>query len=327
MNVNNFALVCDNFGNITKIISEGEIERNFKIGYNLSVFIDSRFSNNFFNFLKHISKDGYVLANEMTFCFKNNKFHMNLSGFYLNSIIYIIALTPNKEISDILNDILEMNSIYVTQLRRNMKNYYSNLNDSDNSAYTEISKLNNELINSKRIIEQQNAKLLEYTAALEDLALKDPLTGAYNRRYLNKRLIEEIEKIKENNYPIVLASIDFDNFKMVNDKLGHSFGDDLLKRFVLICNEMLRNELDIVFRLGGDEFLIMGINQNETGLIASMNLIRKEFLKYTNIADLSYGLTEITSEKINSKFAIDNILREIDKKMYQIKQRKKLTVS
>ncbi|WP_202127882.1 GGDEF domain-containing protein [Clostridium sp. C2-6-12] len=292
-NINNFAISCDENGNILSIISKGNIEKIFNVGNNLYEYIEAKSNEKYFDFLKAIRTKGYVIDFEVNFNFKGNSLYMSLNGIYEKSKILIFGLCPHIELNEILNDVLRMNSSYVNQLRSKIKDYYLNNENLDQSVYSEISRLNNELINSKRVIEKQNAKLLEYTKSLENIALLDSLTGAYNRRGFNIKINEYAERIRKDNSVIVLTAIDFDNFKMVNDKFGHSSGDELLQKFVVICKDILRKDLDLIFRIGGDEFIIMSLNINEEEATKFIEEINKQFKKCTKISELSYGIIGI----------------------------------
>ena len=324
--INNFAVFCDSYGNIMEVLSKGEFESNVNVGDNLYQYINTDWSNKYFEFLQILRAQGYFIGCEINLYFENNDYSMTFNGIYKNEGLYIVVLHLDQDINDILKEILEMNSHYVTQLRNNIKTHYLYVNNIDEMAYEEIARLNNELVNSKRVIEQQNAKLKEYNKSLEELALKDSLTDAFNRRYFNFKIIEEIEKLRTTHSNIILVYIDFDNFKLVNDKLGHSAGDELLKSFGNICKETLREGLDFTFRLGGDEFLIMSVHQNKEKLINTMECINKKFKTYTEISELSYGFIEIISEEINDDDCIEKYLREVDKKMYEFKNNKKTRV-
>lgn len=87
-------------------------------------------------------------------------------------------------------------------------------------------------------------------------AFHDPLTGLYNRHYLNK-YSESIFKVAEiNQYNIGIIVIDINNFKSINDQYGHLTGDGILNRFALKLKSQMRSGQE-VFRIGGDEFLII----------------------------------------------------------------------
>lgn len=88
---------------------------------------------------------------------------------------------------------------------------------------------------------------------LERQATRDPLTGVYNRRYIERRLTEELDRARRSGEPLSLVVLDLDYFKNINDRHGHVTGDRVLKRFADMLTLCLRAH-DLVARLGGDEF-------------------------------------------------------------------------
>lgn len=90
----------------------------------------------------------------------------------------------------------------------------------------------------------------------KELSQTDPLTGAFNRRYFRDVAGDEIERAGRYGHPFSLAYLDLDRFKEVNDTLGHSTGDRLL-RVVVETMEHCTRSTDVVARLGGDEFAIL----------------------------------------------------------------------
>lgn len=91
---------------------------------------------------------------------------------------------------------------------------------------------------------------------LQEQALCDPLTGLYNRRYLDEFFTRELAVAQRERTPISLALIDLDHFKQLNDEHGHLEGDDVLKGVAQHLLENLRSS-DAVFRIGGEEFLLI----------------------------------------------------------------------
>jgi diguanylate cyclase (GGDEF)-like protein len=91
---------------------------------------------------------------------------------------------------------------------------------------------------------------------LNDLALRDPLTGLANRRLLNELLDTDLARTKRNGVPLAAAYLDLDDFKMVNDLHGHEAGDIVLCETARRLLAVVRGA-DIVARLGGDEFVIV----------------------------------------------------------------------
>ncbi|MBY0274982.1 diguanylate cyclase [Candidatus Binatia bacterium] len=87
-------------------------------------------------------------------------------------------------------------------------------------------------------------------------ALTDALTGAYNRRFLEARLSEEMRRASKLGYPTSLMFLDLDKFKEVNDTYGHDVGDQLLRNVASLLRSELR-AVDVVARFGGDEFVVV----------------------------------------------------------------------
>ena len=99
----------------------------------------------------------------------------------------------------------------------------------------------------------ENARLYEDARALAD---RDPLTGFYNHRYLHERFGEEVVRAQRSRQPLSVLMLDLDDFKLVNDTLGHLFGDRVLAWTAELIRSTLRAS-DIPARYGGDEFAIL----------------------------------------------------------------------
>ena len=91
---------------------------------------------------------------------------------------------------------------------------------------------------------------------LSEQAIHDPLTGLYNRRYLEDSLMRELHRARRRNTPLCISMLDVDNFKGVNDTYGHAAGDALLAGLGKLLRENLRMS-DIACRYGGDEFVLI----------------------------------------------------------------------
>jgi diguanylate cyclase (GGDEF)-like protein len=91
---------------------------------------------------------------------------------------------------------------------------------------------------------------------VEARSLTDPLTGLANRRWLEQRLDEELDRVRRYERPLCLAILDLDHFKLVNDRLGHAAGDEALRRLAaLLLAE--RRSTDLVCRYGGEEMVLI----------------------------------------------------------------------
>lgn len=96
-------------------------------------------------------------------------------------------------------------------------------------------------------------------AKLERDAIEDPLTGTYNRRYLDSKLVEEVARATRLNVPLSAVLIDLDHFKHVNDTYGHDVGDMVLRHVCKLIMASVRPN-DTVIRYGGEEFVVIAPN-------------------------------------------------------------------
>ena len=131
-------------------------------------------------------------------------------------------------------------------------------------------------------------------------AFQDPLTGINNRSSLEKALPREISLAQRHSSPLVLLVIDVDNFKEINDTHGHPVGDIVLRRLTEAFEDSLRNT-DLVFRYGGDEFVVMLNNTSIVGGRDVAERIREEVERctieignVTLVLSVSIGMTELT---------------------------------
>jgi diguanylate cyclase (GGDEF)-like protein len=117
---------------------------------------------------------------------------------------------------------------------------------------------------------------------LEEMAFRDPLTKAYNRRYFDHQIILELQRSQRNGYPISLAFVDADKFKSINDTHGHHIGDLVLQGLSEILRRQTRS-VDIVARYGGEEFVVLMPNTNGEQAAQRMQDIL-EFVRINPIA-------------------------------------------
>lgn len=103
--------------------------------------------------------------------------------------------------------------------------------------------------------------------ALQELAVRDSLTGLYNRRYLDETLEREVSRVRREGIPLSLVMLDIDHFKRVNDTYGHQVGDEALRKLAATLLADIRAE-DVACRYGGEEFLVLLPNMPlETAMI------------------------------------------------------------
>jgi diguanylate cyclase (GGDEF)-like protein len=103
---------------------------------------------------------------------------------------------------------------------------------------------------------ERTSRLETETDLLSRLALLDPLTGLFNRRVAEDRLRGEIARSERHGYPLSVILFDLNDFKHINDTMGHAAGDEALKAFADRLRRVIRPS-DAAVRLGGDEFLLL----------------------------------------------------------------------
>ena len=109
------------------------------------------------------------------------------------------------------------------------------------------------------LIKRLRRQLLErqdHSYILRNLAMIDPLTGLYNRRFAEQRLTAEVARSERRGHPLTVLTLDLNNFKEINDTYGHPAGDQVLQEFASRLNKVIRGS-DLAVRLGGDEFLVV----------------------------------------------------------------------
>jgi len=160
---------------------------------------------------------------------------------------------------------------------------------------------------------------------LKEQAIRDHLTGVYNRRYFSQIIDKELKRARRYNYPIVFLMLDINRFKEINDKFGHQTGDYMLQRVGKLLHQQLR-ETDIIIRYGGDEFLVLLLDAKENIeiLIQRIGNTFSIWNKKEPLVDfpvtLAIGFSHFYPEKEGS---FEVALAKADAMMYQNKKEKK----
>jgi diguanylate cyclase (GGDEF)-like protein len=113
-----------------------------------------------------------------------------------------------------------------------------------------------------------------YARALYDSSLRDPLTGVFNRRHLEERLVGELAFAARHGTDLAMAMLDVDHFKVVNDTHGHAAGDRVLRSMCKAISRTIRAE-DVLSRYGGEEFVVIARGIDALGAKAMAERIRR----------------------------------------------------
>ena len=170
-------------------------------------------------------------------------------------------------------------------------------------------------------------KLLSMQKVLEDLSFKDGLTGVANRRMFDSVLEVEWENARRNNQPLSLIMIDIDYFKQYNDHYGHIQGDDCLRRVAPVLSSAATRSRDFFARFGGEEFVLVLPETDETAARKVAERCRKHIFKLqipheksttSHVLTVSLGVGSIIPT--HQQQAVD-FIDEVDRRLYQAKQK------
>lgn len=151
------------------------------------------------------------------------------------------------------------------------------------------------------------------------LSYIDPLTEIQNRKGYNRDIVKQLQIFNRYKTPFALIMFDIDNFKKINDTYGHRVGDIVLMDISKLVNSIIRNKIDTIYRIGGEEFLIICPNINIYEGNEMSEKIRANVEKNLNsIKDrqitISIGITEVKENDTE-----DSIFKRVDKLLYKSK--------
>lgn len=160
-------------------------------------------------------------------------------------------------------------------------------------------------------LDSLHSRLLEQT-------IKDPLTGAFNRRHMKSYLSDAVAQKKRSGISASILLFDIDYFKRINDELGHAMGDKVLIDIVGLVVRRIRHT-DKLFRIGGEEFLIFLPDTNEENAVTVaehlLTLISDAPLIKERQITVSVGVSELEAEE-----SLDDWIKHADLALYQAKQ-------
>ena len=146
----------------------------------------------------------------------------------------------------------------------------------------------------------------------------DPLTGVLNGRAFQERANTEIERSRRYGHPFTVVYLDLDNFKVVNDRFGHSTGDGLLRLVTDIIRKNLRTT-DIFARVGGDEFVLLLPETDQESARAVLDKVRDKVTSSLQEAESPVTLSAGAVIYLSPPDSVDSMIVQADNLMYQVK--------
>jgi diguanylate cyclase (GGDEF)-like protein len=244
--------------------------------------------------IKRINKNKLIKAlvvdDSKTFCAKVSdlltvhKYNVLQAG---NGVEALKILNNNQDIKLIITD-YNMPDMDGFELIKKIRNKYTKEDISiigmsgDNLLSAKFIKLGaNDFFSKDFFTEEfycrvtQNIEINEHIKEIKDASNKDFLTGIYNRRYFYSVGRKLFENSKRNNLSIIIAMLDIDFFKKVNDQYGHDAGDLVIKKVAQTLQRRFR-KTDIVSRIGGEEFCVLTCNMGIDNAVNIFEEIRKQ---------------------------------------------------
>ncbi|UCF96803.1 MAG: diguanylate cyclase [Spirochaetaceae bacterium] len=215
----------------------------------------------------------------------------------------------------------------IVSMRDLIHHYQNRLETAVNEARQEIEEL-------KKLATVANGEkvetLIKEVQKYKELSLTDHLTGLFNKRYFQTRIVEEVSRARRSSFELSLIFCDIDHFKRINDRFGHQIGDDVLRTTARLLSGSI-DQLNIIYRLrksdiiaryGGEEFVIILPETGKRGAITVAERLREKIADYTfKLAEedvhmtMSFGIAELSpTDKDHSE-----IIKNADYAMYKAK--------
>lgn len=268
------------------------------------------------------SQSGIIIADCAGVIDYVNPRYTQITGYSKEDAVGRVAeLLNNEDLTNVnnisLQEALQLGASWKTFMvskRRNGEHFWQQVTVSP--IHDNMDSLSHIVLNIEDISDR-----VETQAQMEKLAFYDPLTGLENRRLFRDRLEQGLKHLRRNKKSMALLFLDLDQFKRINDTLGHDAGDELLCTVAQRLRDCVREE-DIVARLGGDEFTILLANissADDAGLVARKilrSLLEPVTLSTQEVTvSCSIGITIAPEDSMNGSV----LMRNADLAMYRAK--------
>lgn len=268
------------------------------------------------------SQSGVIIADCTGVIDYVNPRYTQITGYSKDEALGRVAeLLNNAELTDVnnitLQEAMQLGASWETFMvskRKSGEHFWQQVTASP--IYDDLDVLTHIVLNIEDISDR-----VETQAQMEKLAFYDPLTGLENRRLFRDRLEQGLKHLRRSKKAMGLLFLDLDQFKRINDTLGHDAGDELLRSVAQRLRECVREE-DIVARLGGDEFTILlaDIKSAENAGVVARKILHALLEPVTLSAQevtvsCSIGITVAPEDSMNASV----LMRNADLAMYRAK--------
>jgi diguanylate cyclase (GGDEF)-like protein len=166
----------------------------------------------------------------------------------------------------------------------------------------------------------QKQELERANEQLSQLSITDGLTRLHNHRFFQDHLTREIKRVQRSGEPLAILLIDIDDFKRLNDRLGHAAGDELLTRIARILDENMRAS-DLLARYGGEEFVVLASNTDLPGAATLGEKVREAVGEKSFLLNETMRLERVTVSVGVAQYKGDRkaFFQAADRALYQAK--------
>ncbi len=225
---------------------------------------------------------------------------------------FIIARNFTQPLTQLINITREVANGHLPKLDKSHKK-------------NEITELSNHFADMLQALREKQREIDRVHAALEKTAITDNLTGLYNRHQLSEVFPKLQAQARRSNHSLFAILIDLDKFKLINDNFGHICGDVCLQHFANRLREVSRAS-DYLFRMGGEEFLLLTVGDDTNGIIALAEKLRT-VMENTSVEyegrslqfTISCGISSANLED-EPTISIKNMLNHADTALYLAKK-------
>jgi len=307
---NHIVLILDTKGYIKSIVSNSNKDINIKEGDSIIRLFSSESHEAFYENFSSVLSDNLSLGFRANLANSANVFAFLLNG---EESITLFCVQLHEDVVSLFDEIVQINNEQIRSIRTLYKQISSKTETTN--FLDEIMLMNNALINTRRELNRKNRQLEQLNRTLEEINYTDYLTKIYNRR----RFFGDVYTMVEKN-DLLLVMMDFNNFKAINDELGHNKGDEVL---ILLTTEM-KKELHpynaTLYRLGGDEFACLIPSQSQLDLDSMFKRIDAKLQEIHPKTGMAYGSVILTSETCNKTKKAELSMSVADEQMYKMKK-------